>query len=220
MKNTQVIIVEDDTVLRNSLTKWLSFEHQISGYQSAEDLLEAINNFDHGNGISTCILIDYQLPGINGNELQSALRQLNIEYPIVFMSGNIRTEDVIDAWRGGAIEFILKPFSGDQLSACLKNVFIKENRLRLDSMSTKKMTEIIDISISPREAEVLHLLGQGFRQAEVAQILGIGLRTIKMYRTSLKNKLNLNTPVELTRFCDQHALSIQKIFDKDSPRDK
>ena len=136
------------------------------------------------------------------------------------MSGNIRTEDVIDAWRGGAIEFILKPFSGDQLSACLKNVFIKENRLRLDSMSTKKMTEIIDISISPREAEVLHLLGQGFRQAEVAQILGIGLRTIKMYRTSLKNKLSLNTPVELSRFYDQHALSIQKIFDKDSPRDK
>jgi len=220
MKNTQVIIVEDDTVLRNSLTKWLSFEHQISGYQSAEDLLEAINHFDHENEISTCILIDYQLPGINGNELQSALRQLNIKYPIVFMSGNIRTEDVIDVWRGGAIEFILKPFSGDQLSACLKNVFIKENRLKLDNMSTKKMTEIIDISISPREAEVLHLLGQGFRQAEVAQILGIGLRTIKMYRTSLKNKLNLNTPVELSRFYDQHALSIQKIFDKDSPRDK
>jgi FixJ family two-component response regulator len=220
MKNTQVIIVEDDTVLRNSLTKWLSFEHQISGYQSAEDLLEAINHFDHENSMPTCILIDYQLPGINGNELQSALRQLNIEYPIVFMSGNIKTEDVIDAWRGGAIEFILKPFSGDQLSACLKNVFIKENRLKLDSMSTKKMTEIIDISISPREAEVLHLLGQGFRQAEVAQILGIGLRTIKMYRTSLKNKLNLNTPVDLSRFYDQHALSIQKIFDKESPRDK
>ena len=220
MKNTRVIIVEDDTVLRNSLTKWLSFKHQISAYQSAEDLLEAINHFDHENEISTCILIDYQLPGINGNELQSALRQLNIEYPIVFMSGNIRTEDVIDVWRGGAIEFILKPFSGDQLSACLKNVFIKENRLKLDSMSTKKMTEIIDISISPREAEVLHLLGQGFRQAEVAQILGIGLRTIKMYRTSLKNKLNLNTPVELSRFYDQHALSIQKIFDKDSPRGK
>jgi FixJ family two-component response regulator len=218
MKNTRVIIVEDDTVLRNSLTKWLVFEHQISGYQSAEDLLEAIHNFDYKNEISTCILIDFQLPGINGNELQSALRKLNIEYPIVFMSGNIRTEDVIDVWRGGAIEFILKPFSGDQLSACLKNVFIKENQRKLDGMSSQKKAEIIDISISPREAEVLLLLGQGFRQAEVAQILGIGLRTIKMHRTSLKNKLNLNTPVELTRFCDQHALSIQKIFDKENPR--
>jgi FixJ family two-component response regulator len=220
MKNTRVIIVEDDTVLRNSLTKWLSFEHQISVYQSAEGLLESINNFDSENGISTCILIDYQLPGINGIELQSALRQLNVEYPIVFMSGNIRTEDVINAWRGGAIEFILKPFSGDQLSACLKDVFVKESRLKLDSMSNKKKREIIDISISPREAEVLHLLGQGFRQAEVAQILGIGLRTIKMYRTNLKNKLNLNTPVELTRFCDQHALSIQKIYNKDTSIDK
>jgi DNA-binding NarL/FixJ family response regulator len=165
-------------------------------------------------------LIDYQLPGINGGELQSALRQLNVECPIVFMSGNVRTEDVIDAWRGGAIEFILKPFSGDQLSACLKNVFVKENRLKIDRMSTKKKTEIIDISISPREAEVLHLLGQGFRQAEAAQILGIGLRTIKMHRSSLKNKLNLNSPVELIRFYEQHALSIKKRFDKDSPRGK
>jgi FixJ family two-component response regulator len=220
MKNTRVIIVEDDIVLRSSLTKWLAFEHQISGYQSAEALLAAINSFDYGNEISTCILLDYQLPGINGNELQSALRQLNIEYPIVFMSGNITTEDVIDAWRGGAIEFILKPFSGDQLSACLKNVFLKENQRKLNGMSSQKQVEIIDISISPREAEVLLLLGQGFRQPEVAQILGIGLRTIKMHRASLKNKLNLNTPVELSRFCDQHALSIQKIFNKDSPREE
>ena len=220
MRKSRVIIVEDDTELGDSLKNWLSSEYEISLYTSAEALLEAISNIDCKDRISACILIDYQLPGMNGIELQSTLRQLSIEYPIVFMSGNIKMEEVIDAWRGGAVEFILKPFSGHQLTECLKNIFLKKNRLKLDSMSTKKKVEIIDIPISPREAEVLLLLGQGYRQAEVAQMMGIGLRTIKMHRTSLKNKLNLTTPVELTRFCDQHTLSIQKIFDKDSPRGK
>ena len=215
MKNTRVIIVEDDTELGDSLKNWLSSEHEISWYTSAEALLEAISIIDSKDRVSTCILIDYQLPGMNGNELQSTLRQLNIKYPIVFMSGNIKMEEVIDAWRGGAVEFILKPFSGHQLTACLKNIFLKNNQLKLDGVSTTQKAEIIEISISPREAEVLLLLGQGYRQAEVAQILGIGIRTIKMHRTSLKNKLNLTTPVELTRFCDQHALSIKKIFDKE-----
>jgi len=188
MRKSRVIIVEDDTELGDSLKNWLSSEYEISLYTSAEALLEAISNIDCKDRISTCILIDYQLPGMNGIELQSTLRQLSIEYPIVFMSGNIKMEEVIDAWRGGAVEFILKPFSGHQLTECLKNIFLKKNRLKLDSMSTKKKVEIIDIPISPREAEVLLLLGQGYRQAEVAQMMGIGLRTIKMHRTSLKNR--------------------------------
>ena len=99
MKNTRVIIVEDDTELGDSLKNWLSSEHEISWYTSAEALLEAISIIDSKDIVSTCILIDYQLPGMNGNELQSTLRQLNIKYPIVFMSGNIKMEEVIDAWR-------------------------------------------------------------------------------------------------------------------------
>ena len=68
-----------------------------------------------------------------------------------------------------------------------------------------------DIPISQREAEVLILLGQGHRQNEVSEKLGITLRTVKMHRASLKNKLNLNTLVELTRYCDEHLPSIDRI---------
>jgi FixJ family two-component response regulator len=216
MKNTRVVIVEDDIPLRKSLSDWLSQDHEVSEYESAEAFLADANDFLFEDGTPTCMLLDFQMQGMNGVELQQTLRKINVEFPIVFMSGNAQQVDIVDAWRGGAVDFILKPFSGDQVSECLTKVFAKATQITFDSRSTKKELEWIDIPISPREAEVLLLLGQGHRQVEVAQMLGIGLRTVKMYRTNLKNKLNLNTPVELSRFCDQYFSSITKILDKAS----
>lgn len=217
MKNYRVVIVEDDLALKESLKDWLSRDYEVSEYESAEDFLAAVNDFDFEDGLPTCMLLDFQMPGLNGVKLQRTLKSMNIEYPIIFISGNAQQADVIDAWREGAVDFLLKPFSGLQISDCLQRLFSKTLQIKLDSEPAIEVVVRIDLPITPREAEVLLLLGQGHRQAEVAEMLGIGLRTIKMHRTSLKNKLNLNTPVELSRFCDQHALSIQKIIGKTDP---
>ncbi|QWE07869.1 response regulator transcription factor [Polynucleobacter ibericus] len=217
MKNYRVVIVEDDLALKESLKDWLSRDYEVSEHESAEDFLAAINDFDFEDGLPTCMLLDFQMPGMNGVELQRVLKSMNIEYPIIFMSGNAQQADVIDAWREGAVDFLLKPFSGPQISDCLQRLFSKSLQIKLDSEPAIEVVVGNDLPITPREAEVLLLLGQGHRQAEVAAMLGIGLRTIKMHRTSLKNKLNLNTLVELSRFCDQHSLSIQKIIGKTDP---
>lgn len=213
MKNTRVLIVEDDASLRQSLTDWLSQDYEIHGYESAETFLEDVDDFEFEDGMPTCILLDFQMPGMNGVELQNTLKLMNVECPIIFMSGNALQSDIIDAWHGGAIDFLLKPFTGTQISEALKKIFAKQNQAKPSKASAINEKELIDIAISPREAEVLLMLGQGHRQTEVAQLLGISLRTIKMHRASLKNKLNLNTLVDLTRYCDQHTLSIQKIID-------
>ena len=128
------------------------------------------------------------------------------------MSGNAQQSDVIDAWRGGAIDFILKPFSGPQLDKILERLFAKAKVLSATMPLVAPEKGLIEIPISQREAEVLLLLGKGHRQNEVAELLGITLRTVKMHRASLKNKLNLNTLVELTRYCDEHMPSIQHII--------
>lgn len=200
MHKSRVIIVEDDIPLKQGLTEWLAPSYLVKSFESAELFLRSLINFELEDGIPTCILLDFQMPGMNGVELQRTLKKMNIEHPIIFMSGNAQQADVIDAWREGAVDFILKPFTGNEISNCLNKIFSKSTLLKSDQGRTKKVAELTNIDISPREAEVLFLLGQGHRQAEVAQILGIGLRTIKMHRTSLKNKLNLNTPVELSRF--------------------
>lgn len=211
MKNALVIIVEDDTPLREGLTEWLSQDYEVIGYESAEGFLSALNNFEFELGIPTCILLDFQMPGMTGVELQSTLRLMNVEFPIIFMSGNAKHADIIDAWRGGAIDFLLKPFSSDEISHALNALFSQSAQLQLNLPKTQDSDLSAEIPITHREAQVLLLLGQGRRQNEAALMLNITLRTIKMHRGNLKNKLGLNTLFELTRYCDTHRLAIEKI---------
>lgn len=211
MKNSRVIIIEDESAVRQGLVDWLSQEHLVSAFASAEDFLNSYEDFDFEDGVPTCILLDFQMPGMTGVELQTNLKLMNIEFPIIFMSGNAQQSDVIDAWRGGAIDFLLKPFTGAQVDDLLIKLFQKANALQASLPPIIEEKSIIEIPISQREAEVLLLLGKGHRQVEVSEMLGITLRTVKMHRASLKNKLNLNTLVELTRYCDEHLPSIQHI---------
>ena len=211
MKNHRVIIVDDDADIRDGLQVWLSQDYLIEIFDSAESFLVAINNFDLEDHIPSCILLDFQMPGMNGVELQQALKQIHCEFPIIFMSGNAHQSDVIDAWHEGAVDFILKPFEPRNISAALERLFASLKKKREDIKSHSNSHPPIDLPITQREAQVLLLLGKGHEQQEVADILGLSLRTVKMYRTFLKNKLNLHTLMELGRYYDKYHISIKKL---------
>jgi FixJ family two-component response regulator len=151
------------------------------------------------------------MPGMNGVELQRTLKKNNLEFPIIFMSGNAQQSDVIDAWHEGAVDFILKPFTAAKISHSLEKLFIAAKKNQGDVQPLPHHQVTTDLPITSREAQVLLLLGKGYQQQEVAEILGLSLRTVKMYRTSLKNKLSLNTLMELGRYYDKHQLSIEKL---------
>ncbi|WP_353432996.1 response regulator [Polynucleobacter sp. MWH-UH23A] len=210
MMNAKVIIVDDEPIVRAGLENWLSRNYKIIAFDSAQSFLEAYKQFEFEDGVPTCILLDFQMPGMNGVELQKNLKSMNAQFPIVFMSGNAQQSDIIDAWRGGAVDFILKPFTPDQVRDVLEKQF---NTL---SQSISKQTfsdtrEHIHIPITKREAEVLLLLGSGQQQSEVAQVLGISQRTVKMYRANLRDKLELNTLGELIKYCQQYESAITKL---------
>lgn len=211
----RVILVEDDADLRDSLTDWLSKEYVVTQFDSAEALLGALNNFDLEDGIPTCILLDFQMPGMNGVELQTKLKEMNIEFPIIFTSGNAQQADIIEAWHGGAADFLLKPFTGEKVSQALKALFEESSTMKLAATSIPISNHLTPKPISQREAQVLLLLGKGYRQHEIANALNITLRTVKWHRASIKNKLGLNTLVEIARYCDQHKLSIEKTSESD-----
>lgn len=211
MDQLRVIIVEDDVALRISLSSWLSKEYIVRNFESAEDLLKAIHDFEFEDGIPTCTLLDFQMSGMNGVELQSQLRQLNIEYPTIFMSGNAQQADIIDAWHGGAVDFLLKPFTTDKLDRALTEIFLKSEKMKSSLPPKLRKEELINIPISQREAEVLLLLGEGHRQHEIAKMLDVSLRTIKWHRANIRGKLNLNTLVEIARYCDEYRASIERI---------
>lgn len=155
MNRLRVIIVEDDASLRLSLADWLSKDYLVSHFESAEDLLKAIHDFEFEDGMPTCILLDFQMPGINGVELQSQLRQMNIEYPIIFMSGNAQQANIIDAWHGGAVDFLLKPFAANKLNDALTALFQKSKDIQSSLPAPTFKEELINLPISQREAEVL-----------------------------------------------------------------
>lgn len=138
---------------------------------------------------------------------------MNAEFPIIFMSGNAQQIDIINAWQDGAADFILKPFSAAQITSALEKNFIKISAVQYIA-SNEISRKLIDIPITKREAEVLLLLGNGHRQPEVAKLLGIAPRTVKMYRTFLRDKLSLNTLGELIKYCQNYEHSIKRIAEK------
>lgn len=211
MKNHRVIIVDDDIDIRDGLHSWLSQDYLVEAFDSSESFLNAINDFQFEDGLSTCILLDFQMPGMNGVELQQTLKQINVEFPIIFMSGNANQSDVIDAWHEGAVDFILKPFAPGKISASLEKLFATAQQIQANTKASERDQNQLSPPITQREAQVLLLLGKGHEQQDVAEILGLSLRTVKMYRAFLKNKLNLHTLMELGRYYDKHQLSIKKI---------
>jgi DNA-binding NarL/FixJ family response regulator len=107
------------------------------------------------------------------------------------------------------MDFLLKPFSPSQISEAIEKAFDRLEKSRYLTTAIPSENTRIDIPITRREAQVLLLLGKGLQQTEVANQLDISLRTVKMYRTFIKNKLNLNSQMALARYCDKHCESIE-----------
>lgn len=210
INKSRVILVDDEPIILAGLANWLSRDYKILSFDSAENFLEAFNQSQFDDGIPTCILLDFQMPGMNGIELQKSLKRMHPEFSIIFMSGNAQQADIIEAWRAGAVDFVLKPFTPKQITDVLNKQFYAI-KSRLPAQPPSNIQPQINIPITKREAEVLLLLGKGYQQIEVAKILGISIRTVKMYRSFLKHKLELNTMSELGRFCIENEQAIEKI---------
>lgn len=213
MNINKVIVIDDEEIIRAGLENWLSRDYKVVGFASAGSFLESFKNFEFEDGMPTCILLDFQMPEMNGIELQRTLKLMNAEFPIIFMSGNAKQADIIDAWHDGAIDFILKPFTPAQISDALKKLFSSLNNSYSRNVNSNKNFNI-DIPITKREAEVFLLLGNGRQQHEVAEALGISLRTVKMYRSFLRDKLELNTLGELIKYCQINEAAIRHIANK------
>ncbi|KAK6024995.1 response regulator receiver domain protein [Ostertagia ostertagi] len=159
--------------MRDGLEAFLSREFDIRCFASAKAFLAARGSVARPH----CILLDLRMPEMDGLALQEALRSSAPLPPIIFMSGDADKSDIIEAWRGGAANFILKPFSADEIRESIQALW--------ERATIVAPTHNPDLPITRREAQVLLLLGQGLQQSEAAEKLGLSLRTIKMYRPKI-----------------------------------
>ena len=129
------------------------------------------------------------MPDISGVELQEQLIQLNIDIPIIFISGEASISQSIKAMQQGAIDFLVKPFDADQLIQVVK----KACGLDAKKIYLKELLE----TLSPRELEVYKLLNEGLNNNELIDKLKLSLPTVKQYKSEVMRKLKIKTLSEL-----------------------
>jgi two-component system response regulator FixJ len=204
----QLFIVEDDAELRSSLTRFLNVSgYQITGFESAESFLNAFTNTSPPPN-PDCIVLDVNLPGINGVEAQHKLREQNISCPIIFVSAELNARNVNKAWRDGATDFLFKPFAATDLLNCIRKVIDHQNKTSVDQIKpypettqTKLALEQATLiqSLTPRQLEVLLWLVEGLSNTKIGNKLKISARTVKMHREALMQRLGIRHITELAR---------------------
>ena len=203
MNNQQPIvhIVDDDDGVRDSLTKSLSMEgFTVKDYASA---LEFLNDYNNQPG---CLIADIQMPKLSGLELQDTLIQRNESIPLIFITGHGNISMSVDAIKSGAIDFIEKPFSKNDLLKSIRSALEIDQVNREDNKRRSKIQERY-VLLTTREKEVMKMLVRDFAKLnnkDIADELGISKRTVEVHRSSIMSKMLAKTRsqlVELSKFC-------------------
>jgi FixJ family two-component response regulator len=191
-------VVDDDTMFRNSMARMLRASgYQTAIYESGDDFLTKLPVSESG-----CILLDLQMVGINGFELQDRLTKAGNILPIIFLSAHGDLRAGVHAIKAGAEDFLPKPVPGEALLQCVehalaRNVEQHQRRQRLNA------TRNLVASLTPREREVFVLVVRGKLNKQIAHELGIAVRTTKAHRQSAMEKLGVKSIAEAVSIAER-----------------
>ena len=187
-----VYLVDDDDALRESLCAVLkNQQYRVQEFASATEFLQL-----HSRAAPAVLLLDMRLPGISGVELQSRLAAAASDVPIVFMSGQCRSIEMIDALKGGAVDFLVKPFGVEALLASVGAALQLHAERQQQRLLSQKILDRYQ-TLTEREREVAGLLVQGFANYEIAGSLGIAPATVKIHKQKALGKMQVATAVHL-----------------------
>jgi FixJ family two-component response regulator len=193
-----VFIVDDDESFLRSVSRLLrAVGYTVQTFGSAPEFLKQLTS-----EISGCILTDLQMPGMNGLELQEALRKSRNPLPMIFLTGQGDIPTSVSAMRRGAEDFLTKRVRKEELLAAVaraleRNVHEQQARSRLKNLRGRFE------DLSERELEVLGHVVQGKMNKEIAADLNINERTVKLHRTNITRKLEVHSVAELTRLTQE-----------------
>ncbi|MDR5817972.1 response regulator [Caballeronia sp. LZ043] len=182
-------VVEDDISFRRALTRMLSCSgYVVRNYGSAGEFLVSASDSKAG-----CILLDLELGGPDGLEVQQAILRQHHALPIVFMSAYSDVPRTVRAMKSGAIDFLLKPFDRQTLLDAIQTALGTHGTVPAQAASVDKP------ALLDREQSVLNGILKGKRNKEIAAELKLSERTIKSSRASLMRQFGATSLVELVR---------------------
>lgn len=169
-------------------------------FSSAESFLK----YDLANAVG-CLIVDIKLPGMNGLELQAALRERSCELPVIIISGHADVPLAVEAMRRGALTVLEKPFPLDQLTPHIRHA-IDVDRSSRELSQQRQLARDRMATMTPREQEVLDLVTQGKTNKEIAAQLHLTLRAIEDRRSRLMRRVGVNSLAELLTLVQQANL--------------
>jgi two-component system response regulator FixJ len=194
MEKSNVYIVDDDDGVRDSLQIFLeSSGYAVRGFPSPRDFLDAVGMIDFG-----CVLVDLQMPGMDGLELQHRLKDLGIKLPVIVVTAHGDIATAVEAMRAGAIDFVEKPFSDDAILASIRMALADRPKPSTADQVRQAILERLK-NLSPREREVLDGMVAGHPNKVIAFNLSLSPRTVEIHRARVMDKMHARSLSELVR---------------------
>jgi FixJ family two-component response regulator len=193
-----IFVIDDDKSVRRSLSLFLTATgYQVETYASAEEFLE--REPCSGTG---CLILDVNLEGKSGLDLQKKMVVKESHLPIIFITGRGNIPMSVDALRSGAINFLEKPFKEEVLLQSITEALALSRKLLAQKQELINARLLID-SLTLREMEVLKYIITGMLNKQIASVLGIAEHTVKLHRHSICDKLAVKSLPEIIRIADK-----------------
>jgi FixJ family two-component response regulator len=194
-----VYLVDDEAPVRSALSRLLrSAGYEVWSFGTAEDFLCAA---PPPQAVS-CLVVDLCMPGLSGLDLQELLLEHGLDIPLVFISGRADVPASVRAMKGGAIDFLQKPFTEEALFGAVRSAFNRDRERRASEAERADLSARL-ATLSRREREVFELVVAGLLNKQAAAELGILEGTIKVHRARVMQKMSAGSLAELVRMSER-----------------
>jgi FixJ family two-component response regulator len=200
-----VLVIDDDPEFRDSVARLLrTVGLHARQFSSVSDFLKA----DPPDG-PTCLVLDVRMPGRSGLDLQSELVAANRQVPIIFITAHADVPMTVQAMKGGAMEFLTKPFRDQDLLDAVEAGLARDRAHRESDRVLAALKERFDM-LSSREREIMLRVLGGRLNKQIANDIGIAESTVKVHRVNLMRKMKARSLPELSRMADLLNIRLQQ----------
>ncbi len=194
-----VYVVDDDASFRTAIERRLKLAgYEVETYSSARQLLDRVPGIEKPG----CILLDVQIPGLSGPELQTRLIELGSILPIIFITGHADTPTTVRTIKAGAEDFLTKPVSSEQLIEAIERAMTRYESARSQRNKLDAIRSLVAV-LTPRERQVYDLIVRGKINKQIAHELGTTERTVKAHRHQVMEKMQVRSLAELVSIAER-----------------